>query len=72
MLTGHVIRIINSLTLLISVTRLRKNLKYGKYVKARKTYFVHAKHGLVPAGSVVKFRACAPLSTLTKWSSEKF
>ncbi len=66
MFTGRVIRIINPLTLVISVKRLRKHLKYGKYIKSHKTYFVHAKYGLVPIGSVVKFGPCAPLSPLKK------
>ncbi|MGP1911612.1 MAG: 30S ribosomal protein S17 [Candidatus Hodgkinia cicadicola] len=70
-LTGYVVRILKPLTLVILVTRLRKHSKYGKYVKVRKTYFVHAKYGLLPIGKVVKFKPCAPLSALKKWSSEK-
>ncbi|MGP1906193.1 MAG: 30S ribosomal protein S17 [Candidatus Hodgkinia cicadicola] len=65
-------KVLKPLTLVILVTRLRKHSKYGKYVKVRKTYFVHAKYGLPPVGRVIKFKPCAPLSALKKWSAEKF
>ncbi|MFP3040027.1 MAG: 30S ribosomal protein S17 [Candidatus Hodgkinia cicadicola] len=71
-LTGYVVKVLKPLTLVILVTRLRKHSKYGKYVKVRKTYFVHAKYGLPPVGRVIKFKPCAPLSALKKWSAEKF
>ncbi|MFP3018911.1 MAG: 30S ribosomal protein S17 [Candidatus Hodgkinia cicadicola] len=71
MFTGYVVKTIKPSTLITSVTRLRKHPKYGKYIKIRKTYFVHAKYGLVPNGSVVKFKACAPLSALKRWSAER-
>ncbi|MGP1905803.1 MAG: 30S ribosomal protein S17 [Candidatus Hodgkinia cicadicola] len=70
MYVGHVVRLIKPLTLVVSVTRLRKHLKYGKYIKTCKTYFVHAKCDPFPIGSVVKFKSCAPLSCLKKWSVE--
>ncbi|MGP1922484.1 MAG: 30S ribosomal protein S17 [Candidatus Hodgkinia cicadicola] len=70
MFIGYVVKIIKPLTLVISVVRSWKHLKYGKYIKTHKIYFVHAKSGTIPVGEVVKFKACAPISCLKKWHTE--
>ena len=54
-------------TLKVSVERVYRHPKYGKFVRQRKVYYAHDETGQAKAGDRVEIAACRPMSKLKRW-----
>jgi small subunit ribosomal protein S17 len=54
-------------TITVQVERMYKHPKYGKYIRERKRYHVHAPEGGVTAGDVVEVSSTRPISKTKRW-----
>lgn len=54
-------------TIVVQVERMYPHPKYGKYIRERKRYHVHAENGAVKLGDVVEIMTTRPMSKLKRW-----
>jgi len=54
-------------TVTVSVERLAKDPRYGKYVRRKKTFMAHNPHNEARAGDVVEIESVRPLSRHKRW-----
>ena len=54
-------------TITVQVERMYKHPKYGKYIRERKRYHVHAPQGGAADGDVVEVMATRPISKTKRW-----
>ena len=66
-LVGRVISTKMQKTITVQVERQYKHPKYGKYIRERKRYLVHAPEGGVAVGDRVEIMPTRPLSKLKRF-----
>lgn len=54
-------------TITVQVERMYKHPKYGKYIRERKRYHVHAPEGGALDGDVVEVMSTRPISKTKRW-----
>jgi small subunit ribosomal protein S17 len=54
-------------TLTVQVERTFRHRKYGKFMRERKRYHVHAADGSANLGDLVEIAATRPISKLKRW-----
>ncbi len=54
-------------TVTVSVERLVKHPRYGKYVRRNSTFMAHNAHNLAREGDVVEIESTRPLSKNKRW-----
>jgi len=54
-------------TLTVQVERMYRHAKYGKFLRERKRYHVHAPEGGASLGDVVEVMSTRPISKLKRW-----
>jgi small subunit ribosomal protein S17 len=66
-MVGTVISTKMEKTITIQVERMYKHPKYGKYIRERKRYHVHAPEGGALDGDVVEVMSTRPISKTKRW-----
>ena len=66
-LTGTVVSSKMQKTIAVSVERLVKHAKYGKYVRRTTKFLAHDEHGEAREGDLVDIAECRRLSTRKAW-----
>ena len=54
-------------TITVQVNRTFRHAKYGKFMRERKRYHVHAADGSAGLGDLVEIAATRPISKLKRW-----
>ncbi len=66
-LSGTVVSNKMQKTIVVSVERLVKHPRYGKYVKRRSKLHAHDAEGICHIGDFVRIQECRPLSKTKTW-----
>jgi small subunit ribosomal protein S17 len=66
-MTGTVVSTKMDKTIVVQVERMYRHPKYGKYIRERKRYHVHADNGAAKLGDVVEIMSTRPMSKLKRW-----
>ncbi|MCC7011949.1 MAG: 30S ribosomal protein S17 [Planctomycetes bacterium] len=66
-LRGTVVSTKMQKTITVQVERMYKHAKYGKYLRERKRYHVHAEDGAAKNGDLVEIMSIRPMSKLKRW-----
>jgi small subunit ribosomal protein S17 len=54
-------------TIVVQIERMYRHPKYGKYIRERKRYHVHAENGAAKMGDTVEIMSTRPMSKLKRW-----
>jgi small subunit ribosomal protein S17 len=54
-------------TIVVQIERMYPHPKYGKYIRERKRYHVHAENGAAKMGDTVEIMTTRPMSKLKRW-----